>query len=123
MNNTKIVPARIGTADDTLVWPTIDEGIDGGEYADGVDDRGDDDEGKGNAKTDPLKAMKGAWRSASKAECGAFLDWVCGRGSGLPKGDARTLVETVARLKRLLKSNSSLHNHAMAELREILGER
>ena len=80
------------------------------------------DEGTRNAKTDPVKAMQGAWRSASKAERGAFLDWAHGRGSDLPKGDYKTMRRTVEKLKRIVKRNPSLRNEVRMQLLEFVGE-
>lgn len=70
--------------------------------------------------TDPGKAMREAWKTASKADRENFMAWAHGRGSDLPAGSYRFVMATAQKLRRLLGGHPSLINDVRLTLEDVL---
>ncbi len=69
---------------------------------------------------DPGKAMRAAWKTASKSDRENFMAWAHGRGSDLPAGSYRFVMATAQKLRRLLGGHPSLINDVRLTLEDVL---
>lgn len=70
--------------------------------------------------TDPGKAMREAWKTASKADRENFMAWAHGRGSDLPAGSYRFVMTAAQKLRRLLLGHPALIGDVRAVLQDVL---